>query len=221
MLINKSFDGVVDEIFSMSPVTPLVTNKAIIFLKEYYRVNTLMVSDDFPEIKQALYELGDNQLYSIFSLCFEDAYTYHLIPAKKVMPFGALSGIINLVKEETELTGPEIGRLYTALKEPILVLSEVLKSSTRTTRRAIGFGVREVSLPNLVELKKFYECGRKAAYVTKEEAETAAIGQKENVPYKCPHCGLYHQGRLPTGDKIADGIMFNRYVTAWRRYHKI
>lgn len=221
MLINKSFDAVVDEIFSMSPTSPFVTNKAVNLLKTYYRENTIMVSDDFPEIKEALYSIEDHQMYTIFSLCFEDVYSYHLMLAKKVMPFDVLTNIIGSVKEELELTGPEIGELYAALKEPIFVLSEVLKSSTRTSRRAIGFGINEIPLPDMDELKTFYECGRKASYVTQQEAEKVAEGQKENAAYKCPHCGLYHQGRPPTGDKIADEIMLSRYVTAWRRYHKI
>ncbi len=214
------FDTVVDEVLTSSAAEPVMVSMLRAVLLAYYDEQVLLVTDDYPTCVGTLYSFNDNKIYSILSLSFVDEYVFILMRADKVSPRKIISNIISEVKQSyRNLTGSEIQDIAFKALEVKNVLTEILVSSTRTSRKAIGLKTKVVDLPDMAVMKAYYECGRKVRYSSASEAEEHAnVGSEV---YGCPHCGLYHQGQPPTGQVVPDNIMEGRYRTAWRRYHGI
>jgi len=213
--------SVVDEALSLSDLPPYILTILSESIKSFYDENTVTAIDDpgIPEITKFLYELDDNKLYSIVSLCYQDKYTHFLLPAENVkLPFRA-TDIIKLAREKYNLQGKEISDFAMKLKKVSHIFNEIFSSSTRTTRRAVGNDGKEVVLPSVDELERFYKCGRKHRYESLESAAEALSGV--NDAYLCSFCNGWHQGKTPTGQSIPQHVQEGRWVTAWRRYHGV
>lgn len=214
-------DSVVDEALSLSDLPPYIVAIMSDIIKKHYAESIVTAIDDpgIPEITKFLYGLNDNKLYSIVSFCYQDKYTHFLLPAKNVkLPFKA-TDIIKLAREKYNLQGKEISDFALKLKDVSHTFNDVFSSSTRTTRRAVGNDGKEVELPPVEELERFYKCGRKQRYESRESAAEALSGV--NDAYLCPFCDGWHQGKTPTGELIPQHIQEGRWVTAWRRYHGV
>ena len=219
MLSTKLFSNVVDEALTLSASSPTITSLLRAELIAYYADAVIFASDNYPDTINVLYAIDDNQMYSIVSLSYEDEYSFFLIPADGVAPRPVMKNVINRIKTEFDLEGRELGEEIRKVQALNAVLHQILVSSTRTTRKAIHSIPKEIILPPVEEMQRYYECGRKTQYDTREEAESHISG--ENQSYRCNHCNLYHQGKEPTGQSIPTEIMHGRWQTAWRRYHNV
>lgn len=219
MLVNKTLDSVVEEVLLSSSLNPKITAFMLSTLKDYYSGNVISVSDSYPDTVAALYAIDDEKMYSIVSFSYVDEYVFILMPAEHVTPGQhIIKKIIAEVKNSNNFTNVEIGETVRQIQDVRKALTEVFSSSTRTTRRATGTHEKVAVLPSLSEMQVFYECGRKVKYLTYEEALVQL--DADNQPYFCSHCKNYHQGRLPSGDPVPQGIMEGRWRTTWRRmYH--
>ena len=214
------FETVVDEVLTVSAAKPVMVSALRAALLSYYDEHVLFVTDDYPACVDMLYGFNDKKIYSILSLSFVDEYVFILMRADKVSPRQIVSSIINDVKKSNpDLTGPEIQNVVFKALEVKNALIELLVSSTRTSRKAAGDDIKTVVLPDMAVMQAFYECGRKVQYGSTVEAAEHVTG--DNEVYVCTHCGLYHQGKSPTGQTVPQNIMEGRYRTAWRRYHGV
>jgi hypothetical protein len=213
----------VQELFTDSDLTPEVTSLLLNELDEYFVSNTLDYSDNLPSVVRNLYEIGDNEMYTIISVCGFNGYEAVLIRPLQHIIKAASQKTIDFLREsghyEKYALHAEILKVNTLLKTVL----ELLRNSTRTTRRAIGNGVatEEIEFPDYETLKAFYECGRKVTYESMAEGE-AKLEYVNNI-YLCVHCNKYHQGqpKVSTAPPVAEEVMLGRYRTAWRRYNKI
>lgn len=214
----------VQELFIDSELTPDVT---CLFLKELNDIfvgNTIMHSNNLPAVVRRLYEIDDNQIYSIISVCTLDGYEAVLLPQLLPEVFkNARNKTVELLKKSGKYAGKELYDEIFKLGALLAIVIRVLKHSTRTSRRAIGNGEssHEIEFPDYETLKAFYECGRKVAYASFGEGE-ANLEYNNNV-YLCIHCNKYHQGqpKAATAPPVAEEVILGRYRTAWRRYNKI
>lgn len=214
----------VQELFLDSELTPDAT---CVFLKELNNLfvsKTITQSNYLPAVVRRLYEIDDNEMYSVISVCGFDGYEAVLMPQLHPVMFKkARTETIELLKASGKYVGKE---LYDEILKVGYLLQSVitlLNDSTRTSRRAIGNGVstQEVVFPDYDTLKAFYECGRKVSYESMVEGE-ANLECNNNI-YLCVHCSKYHQGqpRVSTAPPVAEKVLLGRYKTAWRRYNKI
>ena len=184
--------------------------------------NTLHYSDNLPEVVQRLYAIGDQQMYTIISVCGFNGYEAVLLPPLQHLIKSSSQKTINSLKVPVTMKGTTARRNKVANLLTKAVL-ELLKDSTRTSRRAIGHGVatQEFEFPDYEILKAFYECGRKVAYESIAEGESN-LDYGNNV-YLCVHCSKYHQGKakVSTAPPVAEEVILGRYKTAWRRYNKV
>ena len=123
--------------------------------------------------------------------------------------------LISFIKDEGEYQRENLGAIIIEVKKVVYAIHEILHSCMRTTRKAVGSGVKEIVFPSNDELQRFYECERKVRYISLETVEKDLQVNKES--YKCKHCGFFHQGSHPTGQVIPDEIMVGRWKTTWRR----
>lgn len=220
MDMKNVLDSTIDEVLSLSALPPSLTPSIRELLTTYYSENVVMVSDHYPDVASALYGFDDNEMYSIISVAFVDSYVYVLIPTVKVAPRECMKILVNLIKDTFSESGPEMGYTIKRLGLTQSALIEILTSSTKSKRRSIDNGGEdEVVLPEMAVMRAFYECGRKAQYVSVEEAKQFLAS--DNSVYLCSRCHKYHQGKPPTGDTIPQANMENRWRTAWRRYHNV
>lgn len=213
----------VQELFIDSELTPEVTGMLLDELNGYFTSKTLLHSNDIPTVIRHLYSIGDHERYSIISVCGFHGYEAVLIPSLQPFLKSTSHKTISFLKEsgkyEREVLHAEILKVNQLLKAVL----ELLRNSTRTTRRAIGHNelAEEFEFPDNETLKVFYECGRKISY---DSIETVLneLNDETNA-YLCKHCGRYHQGRfsVPGATPVPEGVMQGRYKTAWRRYKKI
>lgn len=213
----------VQELFTDSELSPEATCLLLEELDSYFVKNTLHYSDNLPEVVQRLYAIGDQQMYTIISVCGFNGYEAVLLPPLQHLIKSSSQKTINLLKSsgnyESELLHEEIKKLNRLTKAVL----ELLKDSTRTSRRAIGHGVatQEFEFPDYEILKAFYECDRKVAYESIAEGESNL--EYGNNVYLCVHCSKYHQGKakVSTAPPVAEEVVLGRYKTAWRRYNKV
>lgn len=217
---SKLLSYVIDETLMLSASPSPIVSALRAELHRHYDKATLMVSDDYPTIIDTLYGFNDNEMYSVLSLSFEDEYTFFLLPTSAVASNKPINAFLAQLKMRNDYNGEETMEVVLALHGITRALNEILVNSTRTSRKAVGNNNKPVpKLPSMATMKVFYECGRKAKYVSVNEADVR-LGAGNNV-YECEHCGLLHQGKEPTGQAIPQYIMNGRYSTAWRRYHKV
>jgi hypothetical protein len=221
MLSQKLLSSIIDESLTLSNCSPYVTGLMREVFISHYATHTLFVSDNYPEIINVLYGMNDQKMYSIVSLSFVDEYMFFLLPLDQVSPRDAIREIISEVKQHTNFSNLELGKLIKNIHEVKFMLQMVFDSSIRTSRKAVGNNivVSEPVLPPIEEMKRFYECERKTIYSSTEDATQKLSGVNE--VYTCPHCGKLHQGQKPTGMAVPQNVMEGRYRTAWRRYHGI
>ena len=220
MLSTHTFSSAIEETLQLSMLSPQLTSMLRADLIKHYETSIIMASDDYREALDALYSINDNEMYTVVSFCFEDEYTFFLLPAQDLTPHSVTKSLIKRLKAENDYTGEETREMVTSLVETAQTLHELLAIQKRSTRRAVGHnGNNEIELPSMEVMKKFYECGRKARYSSVEEVQND-LG-KDNHVYSCVHCGGLHQGRQPTGFAVPQDIREGRYTTAWRRYNHI
>lgn len=214
----------VQELFIDSELTPDVT---YVFLKEIndlFVSKTITQSNYLPAVVRRLYEIDDNAMYSVISVCGFDGYEAVLMPQLHPVMFKkARTETIGLLKASGKYTGKELHDEILKVGSLLRSIITLLNDSTRTSRRAIGNGVltQKVEFPDYETLKAFYECGRKVSYESMGEGE-ANLEYNNNI-YLCGHCNKYHQGkpRVSTAPPVAEEVILGRYKTAWRRYNKI
>jgi len=220
MLSSKLLSAAVDEALSLSECTPDIVSSMREILINHLDTHTVMATDHYPDAIDVLYNMNDNKMYSIVSLSFVDEYLYFVILAEDLRADALVRNFVNNMKASRTLLSEEIGVFVRSITSGFKVFHEIMGDSTRTTRRAVGTNNIEVAvLPSDEVLKAFYECGRKTAYSSSEAVLQDLNG--ENQPYLCKHCGLYHQGKEPTGQSIPEHIMQGRHRTAWRRYYNV
>lgn len=213
----------VQELFIDSALTPEATRLLLDELDRYFVSSTLDHSANLPSVVSNLYAIGDHKMYTIISVCGFNSYEAVLIPPLQNIIKPSSQKTINFLREsgkyEKHALHAEITKVNSLLKDVL----ELLKNSTRTTRRAIGNGVPtpEVDFPDYETLKAFYECGRKVSYKSIAEGE-ANLEYLNNI-YLCAHCNRYHQGqsKVSSAPPVAEEVKLGRYRTAWRRYNKI
>lgn len=221
MLSEKLLSSIIDEALTLSSCSPRITNLMREVFIAHYATHTLYVSDNYPEIINVLYGMNDSKMYSIVSLSFVDEYMFFLLPLEQVSPRNSIRKIIVEVKKKNNFSNLELGILIKQIHEMKTMLQELFDSSVRTSRKAVGSNdiVSEPVLPSMEDMKRFYECERKATYSSTENATLKLSGVNE--VYTCLHCGNLHQGQKPTGMTVPKNVMEGRYRTAWRRYHGI
>jgi hypothetical protein len=211
----------VQEIFTESDLAPEVTRLLLDELNSYFVRHTITYSENLPAIVETLYAIADQKMYTIVSVCDFHGYKAVLLPPLQHLIKDSSKETITRLKMSGKYEGvslhAEIMKVNTLLKHVL----ELLRSSTRSTRKAIGLEGKEVEFPDDETLKIFYECGRKVSYDSKEHAESNVTS--ENALYRCRHCNKFHQGRKKavTAPPVDYEVKLGRYKTAWRRYHKI
>lgn len=213
----KTVDSLVDEVLSWSNVPPTITSRLRTAISAHYSQSLIMVDDFYPDVVNTLYALNDQGVYSIISLSFVDEYIFMLLPEDKVNLRNPVRSVLKeWKKENSHLSGAEIGEVARQVSTVQSNLNDILRDSTRTTRVATGLHAKEFIMPDVEVMQRFYECGRKHSYAT--AAEAADHLHLENGIYECSWCHGYHQGHAPTGMTIPREIMEGRWRTAWRRY---
>lgn len=205
-----------------SNLTPKVNFLLLEGIDKYFKERTIEVSDNLPHLVKKLYAIGDGNLYTIISICNHDGYQAVLLPPLTQFIRHSAKEAINFLKESREYNNESLGKPIREINTLMKVALEILRDSTRSSRKAIGdIPAGEVEYPDYETLKSFYECGRKVKYDSLEEAESK-LAESNNV-YLCDRCSHYHQGR-PIAHKapvVPEEIKLGRYKTVWRRYHKI
>jgi len=220
MVLSENLDSVIDEVFALADIPPLIAFKFAENYKEIYRNGIVYVSDSIPDIHRYLYEINDDKLYSVVSFLYVDRYVHFLLPFELISGKVKNGSIIKFARETYNLEGKDLGAFVEKLVVPQKALIELLKVSTRSTRRATGYDSNKtIDLPDEKELQRFYECERKHPYESYEE--TVKDLNLNNHPYMCKHCGHWHQGKQPTGMTVPHNIMLGRWTTAYRRYNNI
>lgn len=223
MSFNHPLTLQIQELFTDSELSPEANYVLLEELNSYFVRNTLNYSNNLPEVVQSLYAIGDHKMYTIISVCGFNGYEAVLMPPLQHLIKSSSQKTINLLKSsgnyENQLLHEEIKKLNRLTKAVL----ELLKDSTRTSRRAIGHGTatQEVEFPDYDTLKVFYECGRKVTYESVTEGESNL--EYGNNVYLCVHCGKYHQGKakVSSAPPVAEEVILGRYKTAWRRYNKV
>lgn len=223
MLTDKNFSSLIDECLSWSSLPVSIVSLLREELQSYYSKHLLFSTDEYPEAITKLYGYEDDKFYSLISLCFVEEYSFLLLPSTKAGPFGAQTIIIERFKKEFDYSGIELGNAIREIIATIRYMDKIITSSTRTKRQALegkNQGTSETfEWPEVAVLKRFYECGRKVAFDSREEVlEALEIGTQ---PYQCDHCHKWHQGRQSAGEAVPESIVIGRYRTAWRRYQGI
>lgn len=212
----------VEELFLNSNLTPKLNFLLLQGIDDYFKQQTIEISDNLPYLVKQLYSIADDELYTIISWCNHDGYQAVLLHPLSQFIRESAKETIRFVKESDEYRNKSLEKAIRGVNALMKIVLEVLKDSTRTTRKAIGYvPAPEVEYPDFATLKRFYECDRKVRYDTYEEAESNLAEQ--NDAYACPHCFRYHQGRatLRNAPAIPEEITRGRYQTVWRRHHKI
>lgn len=206
-----------------STLSPDATRFLLNELDSSFAKGTLAYSSDLPYVVRSLYAIGDQEMYSIISVCGFEGYEAVLVPPLMTLTKSSLVSTIQMLKDsgkyEKESLQTEIAKATQLLRAVL----ELLRDSTRTSRRAIGHGVatEEFEFPDYEILKAFYECGRKVAYESIAEVESNL--ESGNDVYLCVHCSKYHQGKskLYSAPPVAEEVILGRYKTAWRRYNRV
>lgn len=219
MISKKKLSAIVDEVLSLSTLPPNITSKLRTVLINYYDSIILLVSDDYPTVAQRLYEINDNEMYAIISLCSVDEYSFFLVQVNKIKAGSVFKKFVEQIKKDYNFSNNEIGTVISKIIQLKIGLNELLDNSIRTKRKSTGYSLLKVVLPPMITMKKFYECERKTSYSNKEEA-LQNVSNKNEI-YLCHYCSKYHQGKAPTGQNIPKEIIEGRYQTTWRRYHHV
>ena len=211
----------VQELFIDSDLTPDVTCLLLAELNTYFETRTIAHSDNLPVLVKTLYARNDNAMYSIISVCDVGGYEAVLITPLQHIIKESSQQALTYLKASGQYEGVTLHTEISKLNALLKVVLELLKNSTRTSRKAIGDSVKEIDFPDDETLQVFYECGRKVSYDSLEEGEDSL--DEENNVYLCRHCNKYHQGRASAvnAPPVDYEVKLGRYKTAWRRYHKI
>jgi len=216
----RNFDSLVDEVMVLSPFSPKVTSWIAEKVKAHYRASVLFATVDYPLVADTLYSKDDNVMYAIVSVSYVDDYYFYLLPADAVkVNKSVLREITFYVKDHEASTNKEIGEVIGKSNTLLSALGELMVSSTRSRRKAIVGDEPEFVLPSVEVMQAYYECGRKVQFSSEEDALEHLEG--ENAVYRCKRCNLWHQGRHPTGQKVAQSVMEGRWRTVWRREHGV
>jgi hypothetical protein len=213
-------DTLVDDVLCSANLPPRYVNFLRTELIEHYNKVVIDVSDDYPLLASELYGLNDNVVYSIFALSYVDReYLMLLMRHDDVDAKVAFMSLVKLIKSDGLYQREKLGEIIVKVGKLRDEFKDLVNSCVRTSRKATGSGVKEVTLPSKEELQRFYECGRKVAYPSLEALQEALQVKKQG--YLCKHCGFYHQGSQPTGQEIPEHIMYGRWVTNWRRKNNV
>lgn len=217
---NNLLIALVGEVATVSSLAPKHTNEILASLQTYYDSCIVAITDEYQEALAALYNQNDNERYSLVSIVTEDSREFVLIKYHDLFSKHIFKDMVEQFRSSKEFTGKELGQQAQALTNFRTACFEIFHSSVCTTRSATGTYGRgpDEEFPEEYELKAFYECGRKAAYTSKVEAETNL--ELGNVSYPCQHCSHYHQGHPSTNDQLSEALKLSRYKTAWLRYKR-
>lgn len=204
-----------------SHLTPEVNFMLLKGIDDYFKSQTIEITDNLPRLVKKLYAIGDGKLYTIIGVCYQDQYEAVLTTPLLNFIRSSSQEAISFLKESSE-RGESLEIAIRDVNDFMKVVLEVLRNSTLSSRKAIGdSAVKEVEYPDYGTLKAFYECGRKVKYHSYEEAESNL--ERVNSIYLCSSCSHYHQGRAVARNAppLPEDIKLSRYKTVWRRYHKI
>jgi hypothetical protein len=214
---------VLEPLFSSSSLDPEAIAVCQQAVDAYLRENIFFESTDFVETMDTLYGLNDNRTYSILRVQGVAGSTFYLMPSKQGLRFAALHTASRFLKKSGKYQGAVLGaemKKLCLLTESVVV--EVTKTMTYMKRVSTGIkDVVEVEYPSVEKLQLFYECERKIAYASHDDA-VAALWEENDV-YRCHHCGMYHQGKSPSEDKdtIDENMRLKRFQRVWRYSHNL
>jgi hypothetical protein len=215
-MYKEIMSSLVDEVLCAANLPPRYVSFLRNGLRDHYEQFVLDINDDYPYLAHKLYEFNDNEMYSIVSLSFVNKpYVMFLIARGEISGQKVFRSLVTFIKDEHIYERENLGAILSKVSEISKIFQEMIASCTRTSRKAVGVGVKDVELPSREELQRFYECERKVRYLSLTELENALQVDKQG--YLCHHCGTYHQGSSPTGEIIPAHIMYGRWVTTWRR----
>lgn len=208
-----------------SGMLPEFTQLFYQYVLHHYETHTIATFKDYSQAVEALYAMDDSQYYVLCSFLSvnEEREVIALISYEHLIDNIVCKQTIGQLRDKGLLVGKELHTFGIAMNSLFAILVSTLRERTLTKRKAVITRAKTVELPNEIELKRFYECGRKVIY--KENDCTLIELHEGNSYYKCKHCPHYHQGRPPL-PKTANYIRLHeadlrRWTTAWRRHYKL
>lgn len=172
----------------------------------------------FSSDTQARSYIYDNKIEQPHSIYKMDASLFITIPDQTKLTFNTRTGkeLANSLRSTPWLIPQEVSKVGAAvrfLRENLgkRFISSRKYSDELTSKPAPQYPSEQV-------LQKFYECERKTAYISRDEALINC--EQNHIVYKCSYKSHWHQGtpKSNTWREKPHEIQLNQWQTVWRRY---
>lgn len=181
---------------------------------EFYGMVTQSFSSD-AEARSYIYGNKITQAHSIYKI---DNSLFIIIPDKVKLSFNTKTGkeLGHSLKSTPHLIPQEVSKVGAAVRLLRERLDERFISSRKHSNELASKSTPQY--PSERVLQNFYECERKTAYTSHDEA--VANCEQNHVVYECSYKKHWHQGtpRSNTWRNKPHKIQLNQWQTVWRRY---
>lgn len=172
----------------------------------------------FSSESQARSHIYDNKVEQPHSIYKIDANLFITIPDQIKLAFNTRTGkeLANSLKSTPHLIPEEVSKVGKAVRIFRETIEEKFISSRKYSDKLGSKPAPEY--PSEQVLQKFYECERKTAYTSRDEALVNC--EQNHVVYGCSYEDHWHQGtpRSNTWQNKPHEIQLNQWQTVWRRY---
>jgi hypothetical protein len=172
----------------------------------------------FSSDAQARSYIYDNKIKQAHSIYKMDTSLFIIIPDQTKLRFNTQTGkeLANSLKSTPWLIPQEVSKVGVAVRLLREKLDKRFISSRKYSDKLTSKPAPQY--PSEQVLQKFYECERKTAYISRDEALINC--EQNHIVYKCSYKSHWHQG-TPKSNTWRDKpheIQLNQWQTVWRRY---